>query len=223
MRKILSFFAFAAIVFSFAACGGNEPEVKNFQLKVGALSTNAHIIITPTDNQREYYWYCEEESEIEQIGSVRDYVEHVLSQVPYAELKNQYKLICDEKLDYFTYTDNWPLASNTVYILYVCFIEKEGDFAKISGNVEYMKFTTMPDNTLNGEFTVNNAGKKVHFMKTNMYRKNTSSDLAFMIEQWDCYANGNGLPPYDLFDWTFAKDNIKDVPYFLLSAAEWSS
>ena len=58
MKKLLSFFAFVAIVLTFAACGGNEPEPKDFTVKMNTLTaTDASFTITPMDEEADYFWY----------------------------------------------------------------------------------------------------------------------------------------------------------------------
>ena len=179
MKKLLSFFAFVAIVISFAACSGNNPEVKNFQIKVQTLSDKAHFVITPpANNQKEYYFWWEKKSVVEGKGTVH-------------------------------------LDPNTPYVLYVFFIEVDGDYAKIDGEVEYVEFTTMPEYTLNGEFTVDANGKKVHFSQANLQNNN---DYYFFDNQWD-YSGSYSDFPIDLFYW----DAIINCPspFYVLSKDEW--
>ena len=58
MRKILSFFAFVAIVISFAACGGNNPEIAGFTIEQKTISaTDASFTITPLDEEADYFWF----------------------------------------------------------------------------------------------------------------------------------------------------------------------
>jgi len=59
MRKILSFFAFVAIVLTFAACGGNNaPEIKDFTIEMVTLTEqNASFTVTPLDQNADYFWF----------------------------------------------------------------------------------------------------------------------------------------------------------------------
>ena len=57
MKKIISFFAFVAIVLTFAACGGNTPELKDFTIEMKTLTEqSASFTITPADPNAEYFW-----------------------------------------------------------------------------------------------------------------------------------------------------------------------
>ena len=211
MRKILSFFAFVAIVISFAACSGNNPEVKNFQIKVQALSDKAHFVITPpANNQKEYYFWWVEKNEVEGKGTVRDYAEYDLLLWKYKDLVS-YGLVRTEKTDYWTDESIYDLTPNTPYVLYVFFIEVDGDYAKIDGEVEYVEFTTMPENTLNGEFSVS-ATKKVHFSQANLRNKNGS--YYFFDNQWDY--SGSLI---DMFHWNAITNCPSD--FYVLSKDDW--
>ena len=215
MKKLLSFFAFVAIVISFAACSGNNPEVKNFQIKVQTLSDKAHFVITPpANNQKEYYFWWEKKSVVEGKGTVRDYAEYDLSVNTYEGLES-FGLIQTEKTDFWIADFLYHLDPNTPYVLYVFFIEVDGDYAKIDGEVEYVEFTTMPEYTLNGEFTVDANGKKVHFSQANLQNNN---DYYFFDNQWD-YSGSYSDFPIDLFYW----DAIINCPspFYVLSKDEW--
>ena len=220
MRKILSFFAFVAIVISFAACGGNDgnvPEVKGFTFKVQALSTKAHVIVTPDIPNKAYFWWREKASVIDDKQmSLRQYVEDFLSTKTYDQWDGIY--ILTEPQDYYL---NY-LDADSKYIIYAFYIEKVGEDAKIVGNIESYEFTTMPEYTLNGEFTVDAQGKKVRFMQANMQQASSFSGLSFMTNQWDCVGS-NSSYPRDLFTWDQAANALPStVPYHLLPANEWA-
>ena len=216
MRKIVSFFAFVAIVISFAACNGNNPEVKNFQIKVQALSKKAHVVITPpANNQKEYFFWWVKKSAVENKGTVRDYAEYDLSLFTYKQSVSD-GLIRTEKTDCWTDETAYVFYPNTTYVLYVFFIEKDGDYAKIDGEVEYVEFTTMPDYTLNGEFSVS-ATKKVRFSQANL-RNNNNGSYHFFDNQWD-YSGSSKNFPIDLFQWN-AITNCPP-PFYALSKDEW--
>ena len=215
MKKLLSFFAFVAIVISFAACSGNNPEVKNFQIKVQTLSDKAHFVITPpANNQKEYFFWWVKKSAVENKGTVRDYAEYDLSLFTYKQSVSD-GLIQTEKSDCWTDETAYVFYPNTTYVLYAFFIEKDGDYAKIDGEVEYVEFTTMPENTLNGEFSVSDT-KKVHFSQANL--RNNNGSYYFSDNQWD-YSGSYSNFPIDLFHW----DAIANCPsdFYVLSKDEW--
>jgi len=214
MKKILSLFAFVAIVISFAACGGkdgNVPEIKDFTFKVQALDEKARIFVTPANNQKEYYCWLVRKSDIEQYGSVRDYVEYELSDGSYSGLKHTGRIHTD-MADFVTSDWGLHLYSYTYYVLYACYVENDGGDPKIVGDVEYVEFLTMPYVMLNGVFSVSDT-KKVYF-----YRSNLMYPEYFYDEQWE-YTGASSGSVYDLFPWSMTQyeDNIN----YMLSADEW--
>jgi hypothetical protein len=222
MKKFLSFFAFVAIMISFAACGGgNEPELATLQLKVQALSHKAYFVITPSANNQQEYFFCwTRKSEVEEKGSVEDYAEYYLNGWSYENLNN-FQLFRKGKMEYCTAGDYY-LVSNTTFVLFACYIVKEGDKAKRVSDVESIEFTTLPEYTLNGEFTVDAQGKKVRFMQANMYQPSNLSGLKLMENQWDCVGS-NSSYPRDLFTWDQAMNALPSTaPYHLLPANEWA-
>jgi len=220
MRKILSLFAFVAIVISFVACGGNvpggeEPEVPHFQFKVQILSTKAHVIVTPDTPNKAYFWWREKASTIDaKQMTLQEYVEDYLSNKTYDEWYGSFILT---KPDDFTMKS---LDADSKYIIYAFYVEKVGEDAKIVGNIESYEFTTLPEYTLNGEFSISDT-KKVRFMSANMKKESASSGLSFMSNQWE-YKNSNSAYPRDLFQWEEAMNGFPSlVPYRILSASEW--
>ena len=86
MKKIISFFAFVAIVISFAACGGNTPELKDFTIEMKTLTArDASFTITPLDQEAEYFWYIYPKYKYEtalnqgECSSEEEYVEDILA------------------------------------------------------------------------------------------------------------------------------------------------
>ena len=220
MKNIVSLFAFVAIVISFAACGGkdgNVPEVQHFQFKVQFLSTKAHVIVTPDTPNKAYFWWREKASTIDaKQMTLQEYVEDYLSNRTYDQWDGIY-IFTEPDDDDLKYLD-----ADSKYIIYAFYVEKVGEDAKIVGNIESYEFTTLPEYTLNGEFTVDAQGKKVRFMQANMYQPNGSVGLSFMTNQWDCVGS-NSSYPRDLFTWDQAMDALPSTaPYHLLPANEWA-
>jgi len=87
MKKIISFFAFVAIVLTFAACGGNTPELKDFFVQVNTLTAiDASFTITPLDQEANYFWYIYPKYKYEmaldqgKCSSEEEYVEDILAE-----------------------------------------------------------------------------------------------------------------------------------------------
>lgn len=208
MRKIFSFVAIAAVVLMMASCG-EEPESKDFTFKVQALSENARLFVAPpANNQKDYYWQFVRKNKVEEHGTVRDYVEYVLSFCSYADYKS-WGYIRTGDLDCSVYDLETSLSPNTTYVLSACYVENEDDHVKIAGNVEYIEFTTMPAYTLNGEFSVSKT-KKVHFWQSNLNKINGLYDA-----QWKY----NGSPDMDLYPWS--KTQESNIINSMLTADEW--
>jgi hypothetical protein len=165
MKKIVSFFAFVAIMISFAACGGNEPEVKGFTFEVQTLSTKRHYVITPTNPNAYYIWngWTYENCHEDEIQSK---IEASLASGSFESLKG---ILKGESLESHQGASASP---DTKYILYACYVEEDPvtHKGKMVGTPEYVIYQTMPEYTLNGEFTVDENGKKVRFSQGN-YRK----------------------------------------------------
>ena len=224
MKKKLSFFAFVAIVISFAACGGKdgnvpggeEPEVAKLQLKVQTLSHKAYFVITPpANNQQEFFFCWSKKSVVEEKGSVQDQVAYYLDDWLYTSL-NSYKLIRTDKTEFST-ADDYYLDGNTTYVLYACYIVKEGNKAKRVGDVVSVEFTTQPEYILNGEFTVNADGKKVQFYSSNMGKLPGSGGDYFSDNQWWYLGKRSTTDLHDYFKWTQMTDPNKAI----LPGDEW--
>jgi len=217
MRKILSFFAFVAIVISFAACGGNEPEVKGFTFKAQALSTKSHYEITAKDPNAYFYWEGLTYTEGVE-NTLKEYTEDVLNENSFQYLVNKHN-ISNVRADHTSSTRE----PDTKYIVWACYVEEDPETkkAKIISNIEYVIYQTMPEYTLNGEFTVDENGKKVRFMQANMQQASSWSSLSLMENQWDYKGTNTGYPR-DLFTWNQAMNALPNkAPYRMLSVNEW--
>ena len=217
MKKILSFFALVAIVLTFAACGGNEPEVKGFTFKVQALSTKSHYEITAKDPNAYFYWEGLTYTEGVE-NTLKEYTEDDLNENSFQYLVNTH-IISNVRADHTSSTRK----PDTKYIVWACYVEEDPETkkAKIISNIEYVIYQTMPEYTLNGEFTVDENGKKVRFMQANMQQASSSADLTFMTNQLTYLGTNTGYPR-DLFTWNQAMKALPNTaPYRMLSVNEW--
>ncbi len=213
MRKILSFFAFVAIVISFAACGGNEPEVKGFTLKVQALSKKVHFVVTSSNPNMDFIFdYVGVKGYYDDFNNPRELAEYYL--------ENEYDGDWHETsyVHKAKYEDTHDVLPNTQYIAFAFYIDANSN---IVGEVYSEIFTTMPEYTLNGEFTVDENGKKVRFMQANMQQASSFSGLSLMENQLDYKGTNTGYPR-DLFTWDKAMNALPNTaPYRMLSVNEW--
>ena len=209
MKKILSFFAFAAMVFSFAACGGgNAPEVKDFEFKVETLSDRMRIMVTPLE-EGTYCW-----GYFNTANNNLEYVIEFCKTTKCSELRRLGRLT-DEPVD-----EKADITDDLSFVIYAFRIEeKEDGYAKIIGSINTYAFKTMPDNTLGGEFSVS-ATRKVHFARGNMKKEEQGAAFTFCFDQWERYATNTWEYPQDNFRWNDAIDKIPS-PFFILSADEW--
>lgn len=144
-------------------------------------------------------------------------MEYKLAQDTYVAYKNLDMILIDEDVYWERGLD--PAKE---YVVYACFVEKEGEYAKISGGISSKEFKTMPENTLNGEFTVDANGKKVHFAKANKYLREYGWESIF-YDQYDCKCSVSN-PPIDLMEWSQTKaeqDATASSPFFTLSNDQW--
>ena len=214
MRKILSFFAFAAILLTFAACGGNEPEVKGFKLKPQALGYEGQLVINPAIGNATYLAWATSKNSIGD-HDLRTIAEQYIGQKAYSTWSANQELLVGKKVV--------PLPSlnqNAEYVAFVCYVKPdEFDNTVIDGELITQPFKTMPHTVLNGEFTVDKNGKKVHFAQSNAQQANTSAGLTFPYCQWQYSWNKTNFPR-GVFQWEeLAKlDNTK---FDELSDEEW--
>jgi len=191
MKKFLSFFAFVAIVFSFAACGdgGNVPAIPDFQFLVQALSTKDYIKITATDPNA-YFYAHGYGYEGETVDNFREFTENYICDVSFQQLLEDEDIFQGSK----KFSGSF-LIPDTKYVYWACRVEEDPETqkARIVGNIEYVIYKTMPEYTLNGVFTVGN-GQQVYFAEgnlqatTNDYGANWTWSIA--PNQYDRINNG---------------------------------
>lgn len=212
MKKIISFFAFVSVMFFFAACGGNEPEVKDFTIKVYAMSNKAYLSFTPRDNDAYYFCGYNRVDEVEEKGGLQTYLTNYLAGMNFQDLLDQ----DDIKQGFHEKKDISALSPSTDYIVYACLVEPIGlGKTQIIGEIVSKKFTTTPKNVLGGVFSVGKS-KKVHFYDSNYYMGGAANP-----PQW-WYVGKNNDSPRDLFDWSATQGGIFSLSYYdVLKADEW--
>ena len=214
MKKILSLFAFVAIVFSFAACGdsGNVPEVKNFQFMIQTLSTKELIKITATDPNAYIYAYSYK-YEGETVDDLLYSTKLFLGDASFEGLAN-FGIISKGSVE----LSDKNMTPGTKYVVWACRIEEDPETLKpIIGNIEYVIYETMPQYTLNGVFSVSDT-KKVRFSECNYYE---SSEGYKSKPQW-WYLEVSDDSPRDLFEWSTTQNAyFKDIDHCMLEAKEW--
>jgi hypothetical protein len=117
-----------------------------------------------------------------------------------------------------TYSDR---ISNTKYIIWACYIEEGADGKiKVVGDISYWIYKTMPDATLNGEFTVDKNGKKVHFNHGNL-EKTAAGNYRTFDNQWEYRCKYSNTSTPDLFQWDVTNTFNTNSKWFVLSFDEW--
>jgi len=222
MKKLLSLFAFVAIVFSFAACGGNDgnvpEEVTSFQFLVKTLSTKEYVKITAS-NPNAYFYAHGYGYEGETVENFRAYTENFLSGVSFQQLLEEGEIFKGSKI----FTNPYVLP-DIQYVFWACRVEEDPatQEARIVGDIDYVIYKTLPENTLNGEFTVDAYGKKVHFAQGNRYVSSYGTESMFET-QTQCFGSKTGSP-MDLFTWsgtTAEEAASSSKPFFTLSSNQW--
>ena len=218
MRKILSLMAIAAMVLTMAgvmtSCEGNDPEQDDFQFTVKTLSNKAHVVVKATQTGEYFFFGMAEKSTIDNAGGVQKYVEGIMKASKFDALLESGAIVKN------TVDDVFPTNAESICRAYACYVEKGVDgYAKIVGNIAYKTFTTLPAYTLNGEFTVNENGKKVCFRTSNLQLDNDGDHL-YSYDQYTCYGNfgDNTSNPRDLFEWAKTE---RDEAAEVLTADEW--
>ena len=221
MKKLFSFFAFVAIVLTFAACGGNDgnvPEINSFRFLVKTLSTKEYIKVTASNPNAYFYahgYFYEEET----VDDFRKDTETFFGNATFQQLLEDEDIFQGSKE-----FSNSSLISNTEYVFWACRVEEDPETreARIVGDIEYVIYKTLPENTLNGEFTVGANGKKVHFAEGNKYVYSNGNEdmLGSQTSFWGDKTNY----PIDLLTWSWTKaetDATPSKPFFTLSSNEW--
>ena len=203
----------SAIVLGMASCGeGNEPESKDFQFKIEALSTSAHYIVTPVNNDAYYYCSC-----YVYTDGYEKTLKELTESKNYQVIMSYNSIVKGQPIEQYMYDK----PSDTRFIVWACYVEEgENGKIKVVGDISYKIFKTMPEGTLNGEFSVNAQGKKVHFGKGNLKRDEDLS-YRFFDHQWE-YRHDSYYYPIDLIKMSDMEAyNQSSDPWFVLSYDEW--
>lgn len=217
-KKLFYYLALSAIVLGMASCGGEEPEVKDFRFTIEALSTKAHIVVKPDKQDTYFLSYCASKNTIEARGGVKNSAENILKESSFDFLDLLGVIV--KNTDDYVYN---ALEAATEYVVFACYVERgEDGYSQIIGDIAFQEFKTMPKHTLNGEFTVNEQGKKVHFAQGN--RRITQGGVGQVFDhQWECKSTTTDYP-IDLLPWSQARAESEVTasnPFFTLSRAEW--
>jgi hypothetical protein len=214
MKKFLSFFAFVAIMISFAACGGNDgnvPAVKNFQIKADVISTRVNVTVTPSDNTKKYFWWYVNASTITPQYTLRQDVEDFLDDYTYSEWEDLNYLVTGE--DKYRHCFSYE-SSN--YFLWACYIEEDPatKMVKIVGDIESLELTTYLKGTLKPAFL-----DIYHFGSMN------KMELDYDDGQWKYYCctttNTNNGKYKDLYTWSEFKNMNVSNGFYKLNAEDW--
>jgi len=210
MRKFLSLFAFVAIVFSFAACGGsNEPELGGFQFKVTPLSSKAQVIVTPSKTDSYFFSNYAPANEVANEGGLEKYIgkEWLNHTFDYLVAIGVIRKGVDK------YSESMDFDKD--YIAYAFYVEElENGYPKVVGEIASTEFKTLPQYHLNGAFTVS-ATKKVCFASSNLLH--VLNEWPYCVsDQYTRYSRTSGSP-YDLMEWSMAEFFSNNI----LSADEW--
>lgn len=219
MKKLFTFFAISAIVLGMVSCGGEngtEPEVKvpEFQYSIEALPKKAHIVVRANEQNAFFYSSTFALSEIKAQEDLKQFLYGKIQGYKFADLKN-FSIVrntCE-------YTSK-NLEPGRQYAVIACYVEEENERINIIGDIEYKEFTTMPEETLNGEFTVSKDGKKVHFAQGNLRQDVEGGEYFINENQWQALANLNGYPS-DYHLWETTQDFSPNGPWFVLTGDEW--
>ena len=137
MKKILSFFAIGAIVLGMASCGGNEPEVKDFDFLISALAHSVHIDITPSQEDVYYLISCDPASEIEKAGGLENFIKNNWTNHSF-EFFEEIGVI---KIGHDEYNLD-EADPETKYIAYAVYVKNEASRPVIIGKIVSEEFTT---------------------------------------------------------------------------------
>ena len=179
MRKIISFFAFVAIVLTFAACGGDviDPfEGKPFYIAVKNITDNdATIQIVAADKNATYFWTLEWADELDLYGSIEEFIEG--QRYNYKNGKRTGDMELALSSDESPFPD--PLDPYTNYVVIVFNLDEENK--PILESIVSKPFTTDIDNRA---FSVGE-GKYVYFSDGNLQYNRNTNKWYFAPTQWD--------------------------------------
>lgn len=214
MKKFFSFLAMSAIVLGMASCGdGNEPEVQNFQFQVKFLSSKADVTVTPLDKEKYFYSDLVKASKIDEAGGLEAYMKGQLESQAFITYVGG---LITKKEDHYRPNN---LAPETKYVAIACYVENGSDnYGKVVGKIEYVEFTTLKKNILNGVFSVNSEGKKVNFYSSNMGVDPANGKSVFDDDQYWCPGEASATNVvHDLLPFA----NATDATHTVLSKEEW--
>ena len=215
MKKIFSFFAFTAIVFSFAACGGNNPEVKAFRFKISKAATYVTAVVTPAKSTAPFFIDVVRVSEVETEG-LEKYARERLAKRPFDDWLFDCILVGP---DAFFWTGIGP---DSKYLIYAFYVEKASDgSASIVSNIVSEEFSTPTKYTLNGEFSVDK-NKKVHFCSSDIKSYRGTEYLCdYNNHQYSYYGTYDSPESNSLFTWETTQDPLLTGSFDQLTADEW--
>jgi len=218
MKKVFNLLAVVAVVLGMASCGQNEPEPMVFQFQTATLTEAVHLIITPENNEAEYFYWIASVETVNEAGSLEAYVKQKISKKTYQKWKEGGFILSGPEDNIIDNGVDDILRCSTRYLVYACRVEPDAEGAvKIIGKIASQEFQTLPHSTLPGEFSVSE-DKKVRFAMSNYVK----TDYGFDIQKDQWYYMGKIGPetPYDLHPWikeTYRFSNDFYVP----SSAEW--
>ena len=216
MKKIVSFFAFVAIVFGFVACGGNNdgnaPVIPNFGIKPQALANKGQLVVQPANADVTYLAWATSKNSIGEFD-LRYVAEQYIGQKAYSTWSANQELLVGKNV-----IPLHNLNQNAEYVAFACYVKPdEFDNTVIDGELITQPFKTMPAGVLNGAFSVSDT-KRVYFRECNYYE---SSNGYVSKPQW-WYLEISDDSPRDLFEWsTTQKEYFKDPDHCILEAKEW--
>ena len=222
MKKFFYLFAASLVAFSFASCEPNKPSRPSddddsdkpktkaaFTIEADVISTRAHVTITPSNDEKDYYWGYVNVDHLDEEYTMQQYVEDYLGLSSYSVLKDD------------GYFHNGQIKENMAhlgkYYIYACYVEEDETTGatKVAGDVVSNVFEYLHVDAMAGEFSVN-AYHKVRFFDCNLndFRDNT--------EQWMFF--GKTTPTtyslQDLFTWDEMYD-VHDPNGFPPSNDQW--
>ncbi len=144
MKKILSYFAFAAVILSFAACNNNDPEQNGkFVIKADASVNTLKVSITPANASIWYYWNMVSKEDLH--APIAEYAQGKLQGLAdngytYEQLKKKNVLAQGNVTDFSIN----GLDPATEYVIFACEVDPD---LKVVGEVSQKTFSTARDDT----------------------------------------------------------------------------
>lgn len=219
MRKLF-YFLLVAVVLGMASCNENEPEKPAFQVQfqTATLTDAVHLIVTPADNEAEYFYWIIDVKTVIEAGSLEAYVQKKVAVNTYQKWKNGGFILSGPEDIIIDHSVDDILRYNNRYYVYACQVEPDEEGAvKIISKIASQEFWTMPYCTLPGVFSVG-ANKTVVFATSNYVK----TDYGFSLDndQWYYLCQSEPTTPYDLHQWI--SGNIRfNNDFYIPSADEW--